>query len=229
MFKLTQIMTFGADVKEAERGQIADSLRATIGSNPHVLRSLIEPTLPGGTNSGHLICHTQFADEGAYRDAMRHPSSLAATDVLQAGYPIQTERVAYARGASHLSSPGLANGVYRVLLVRLRPAIDPEKILKFENEMREMARYITAIRNWGFSRVTEGSGLRQWDYVWEQEFVDASALTLNGAYMVHPYHFAWIDRWFDPESHDWIVDTCISNSRCAVENSILTPPSSPHT
>jgi hypothetical protein len=227
MFKLTELVTFAASIKAAERSQIADSLRATIGSNPHVLRSLIEPTLQGGVNCGDLVCHTQFANEGAYRDAMRHPSWPAARDDLQAGSPIQTERVAYAQGSSHLSNPGLANGIYRVLLVRLRPAIDPEKIQKFENEMREMAQYITAIRNWGFSRVTDGSGLRQWDYVWEQEFADASALM--GPYMVHPYHFAWIDRWFDPESHDWILDTCLCHSFCAVENSILTPPSSLHT
>ena len=39
--------------------------------------------------------------------------------------------------------------------------------------------------------------------------------------MTHPYHWAFIDCWFDLESPTRIVDRRISNSLCRIERPVL--------
>src|SRR3990172_2406861 len=79
-----------------------------------------------------------------------------------------------------------------------------------------MPDYIPAIRNWHIARVngTQGreaaaqraAGERSqsgWTHVWAQEFEKLDDLEID--YMVHTYHWAVVDRWFDPESPERIV------------------------
>ena len=68
-----------------------------------------------------------------------------------------------------------------------------------------MGLYIPTIVNWQVSRVLEASGARPWTHVWEQEYEDISGL--HGAYMLHPHHWGYIDRWYDPECTDYMIDT----------------------
>ena len=82
-----------------------------------------------------------------------------------------------------------------------------------------MPYYIPAIRNWQLSRAEEATGARRWTHVWEQEYADAGGLM--GPYMMHPYHWARIDRWFDPECPDRIVDARLCHSFCAMKASVL--------
>ena len=225
MFKLTKLVTFMPDAGETERQRITAALTDAVRGTPSVSRGLIRSTLPGGVNCGDLLWHVQFHDEQAYRAAIQRPAWRAAENALSdAGYVAHVDSIRYRQEAFDIREPKLQNGIYRALIVRLRPSVPLEKLRQFEREMREMGRYIPAIRNWGFSRVIDGSGARRWDYVWEQEFETADALM--GPYMIHPYHFSWIDRWFDPESQDWILDTQIRHSFCTFTDSMLTPPSS---
>jgi hypothetical protein len=225
MFKLTKLITLMRDAGEIERGHLTAALNGAIRATPQVVQGLIGPTQPGCVNGGDLIWHVQFHDERAYREAVLQPSWRSAENLLNVDNVAHVDSIAYARESFAIRDPGITNGIYRVLLLRLRPAMASQKVRQFEREMREMAHYIAAIRNWGFSRVIVGSGLRGWDYVWEQELIDSNALA--GSYMDHPYHFAWIDRWFDPESHDWLLDTQLCHSFCPLAGSVLTPPSSP--
>ena len=54
---------------------------------------------------------------------------------------------------------------------------------------------------------------------WEQEYADIGGLM--GPYMLHPYHWAVIDRWFDPECPDWIVNTRLCHSFAAFGAPVL--------
>jgi hypothetical protein len=116
----------------------------------------------------------------------------------------------YRNGAGSVGAPGLADGVYRALLLN---ACRPQSVAKraqFDAEMVLMPKYIPAIRNWRYSPVIEASGERPWTHVWEQEYAGIEGLM--GPYMLHPYHWAVIDRWFDPECPDWLVDTRLCHS-----------------
>jgi Stress responsive A/B Barrel Domain len=222
MFKLTKLITFSANAGERDQQHISAALADAIRGTPDVSRGLVGSTLQGGVNCGDLLWHVQFPNEQAYRNAIFHPSWRTATDLLvDAGQIANVDSITYQQDAFDVRAPKIRNAVYRALILRLRPSIPLEKLHRFEGEMREMGRYVPAIRNWGFSRVIEGTGQRPWDYVWEQEFEDTDALT--GPYMIHPYHFGWIDRWFDPESQDWILDTRLCHGFCLSAESMLTP------
>ena len=75
-----------------------------------------------------------------------------------------------------------------------------------------MTRFIPAIRAWQLSRVDEAIGDSQWTHVFEQEFGDLDGLT--GPYLMHPIHWAVVDRWFDPECPDVIIRDRLCHSFC---------------
>lgn len=167
--------------------------------------TLVQPTLPGVFDGGDLILHRHAGGEAV-------PTDPAIAHIDSAVYePIG--------GGAH--EPGLRNGVYRCLMLAVKPGTPKETVRQFESETLAMPHYIGTIRNWRLSRVTTASGARAWTHVWEQEYADIGGLL--GPYMTNPYHWARVDRWFDPECPEWIVDTRLCHSFCTFERSVLTP------
>ena len=70
----------------------------------------------------------------------------------------------------------------------------------------------TTITEWQLSRAEEASGDTAWTHVFEQRFTDEAGLT--GPYLMHPIHWAYVDRWFDPECPDVIVRDRVCHSFC---------------
>lgn len=211
MYKLTRLVTL-ADPASAPA--LADDIRA-LAAAYSVSRQLVAPTLPGSHFGGDLIAHFAF-DDAAQCAAF----DTALAPLLAVPTVVSVDGVAYQSGAGGRSDdPGLANGVYRVLLLSVDEGTDPALVERFEAETRMMPHYIPAIRNWQLSRVDTATGARRWTHVWEQEYADAAGLM--GPYMMHPYHWARIDRWFDPECPDRIVDARLCHSFCAMQASVL--------
>ncbi|MBV8239041.1 MAG: Dabb family protein [Sphingomonas sp.] len=191
MAKFTALITLqpGADREAFARG-IGDA-------------TLVQSTLPGVFDGGDLILHRHAGEDAV-------PSDPAIAHIDSAAYePI---------GGGALE-PALRNGVYRCLLLAVKPGTPEATVRQFESETLAMPHYIGAIRNWRLSRVTKASGARAWTHVWEQEYADIGGLL--GPYMTNPYHWARVDRWFDPECPEWIVDTRLCHSFCAFERSVL--------
>jgi hypothetical protein len=207
MFKLTRLVTLADPARLAP---LADELRA-LASAHAAHRTLVAPTLPGSHFGGDLLAHFAF-DSAEQRDAFG-----AALTPLLAGDAV--DGADYQGAPDGKQAPDLANGVYRVLLLSVDEGNAPETVAQFEAETRMMPHYIPAIRNWQLSRADAAVGARRWTHVWEQEYADAGGLM--GPYMMHPYHWARIDRWFDPECPDRIVDARLCHSFCALEASIL--------
>jgi hypothetical protein len=220
MVKLTQLLSFQPQLAAPRRAELIGQMAALLQA-PGVLGGLAEPTLPGTLNGGDAIWHLQFADEAAYRCLLAGTGWQALQQQLDAGTVANIERVLYAGRAQGVRAPGLAAGVYRTLLVSaLRPGARA-RWEQFARETLAMPQYIAAIRNWQLSPVLEHSGSRAWTHVWEQEYADLGAL--QGAYMLHPYHWAHVDRWFDWESPDWIIDRHMCHSFCPLARSVLAP------
>lgn len=55
--------------------------------------------------------------------------------------------------------------------------------------------------------------------MFEQEFADVEALM--GPYLMHPVHWAVVDRWFDPETTDVIIRDRVCHSFCAIPDPVL--------
>jgi hypothetical protein len=222
MFKVTKLITLQPEAGASDRQALVDALQSAVRASPQIARSMLQPTLPNVYNGGDYIWHMQFPDEAAYRACVEAVSwREAAGRSLASGPVAHVDSAAYESGAGAVPEPGIAGGVYRTLLLAMRPAMQPEKVAQFEVEMREMPRYVKSITNWGFSRVVEASGARQWTHVWEQDYRDIGGLM--GPYMMHPHHWGFIDRWYDPEMTDWIVDRHLCHTFCAFETSVFAP------
>lgn len=90
--------------------------------------------------------------------------------------------------------------VKRTLLLGVRPGTPPDVVGRFEADLMAMPAHIAAIKSWALSRV---AGDSRFTHVWEQEFADPDGL--NGDYLLHPYHWTHVDRWFDAEIPGSIV------------------------
>lgn len=165
---------------------------------------LLQPTLPGVYNGGEWLRRS----EGA-------AAELSASALL--GASVAVDGALYQDGVA--GGDWSSGGIYRTLLLSLRPGTPPDRQERFEREILAMPRYIRAIRGWRLGRVRQPEGARPWTHVWEQRYDELSGLL--GDYMLHPYHWAQVDRWFDPESPDWIVDTHLCHSFCRWEQGPL--------
>ena len=120
--------------------------------------------------------------------------------------------------------PALANGIKRTALFRLLPDVSAGAQARFERDTLEMAAQIPAILNWRLSRAItldwDFYGVAPWSYVWEQEYAALEGLTVD--YMVHPHHWAHVDRSFDPESGVQIIDTALCHAFCPLEAGVIT-------
>jgi Stress responsive A/B Barrel Domain len=195
-----------------ERDRVLASLRSGAEATQAQHR-LVEPTLPGSRNGGDALVHLRFDSRSQWLSAaedfavvLRDP---AITRINGATYP-----------GAPIGNGGGAGTVYRVLLLRVLPDTDADTLARFEAELSSMPRHIPAIRAWQLSRVDEAIGTSQWTHVFEQEFGDVDGLM--GPYLMHPFHWAVVDRWFDPECPDVIIRDRVCHSFCHRDDAILT-------
>lgn len=206
MFNVTRLL----DVDPAHRSRLASALRdAASASGAH--RVLVEPTDPGSRNGGDVLVHLRFTEELQWTE-----NNADFTGVLQDPAITRINGVSY-RGAPDRITEG--GSVYRTLLLRVDPGVEPATITRFERELRAMPHYVHTIRSWQLSPVVDAVGTSAWTHVFEQEFTDVDGLM--GPYLMHPIHWAVVDRWFDPETTDVIIRDRVCHSFCAISSPVL--------
>lgn len=184
---------------------LPETSRADLSARLQAMGGVVAPVMEGNFNGGDLAARFAFADEAAYRRARGEiDAAIGALGATQHNW------ACFQGGARGVSQPGLATGVWRGLLLCADRPQAPARQSEFEAEMVLMPKYIPAIRNWRLSRAIASGGELAWTHVWEQEYADIGGLM--GPYMLHPYHWALIDRWFDPECPDWIVNKHLCHS-----------------
>lgn len=200
MYSVTRLL----DVCEVDRDRIIGDLRALATGAPY---SIVQPTMPGSRNGGDVLIHLRFASEAQWRP-------------LEAGFEakLADSAITGINGANYSGVPVRADAtsgtVYRTLLLRVYPGTAVDTVVRFEDELRSMPRYVNTITAWQLSRVDEAVGSTSWTHVFEQGFTDVDGLV--GPYLMHPIHWAVVDRWFDPECPEVIVRDRVCHSFCAL-------------
>lgn len=188
------------DVAEPERDRVLGAVRNAAEASG-ALQSLVQPTLPGSRNGGDILAHLRFEDHKSWHDS---DFDTALTD----------SAITHINGATYsgtLQRRGDGT-VYRALLLRVPPDVPAETIAAFERELAMMPRYVPTITAWQLSRVDDAIGTSDWTHVFEQEFTNVDGLM--GPYLMHPVHWAMVDRWFDPETTDVIIRDRVCHSFC---------------
>ena len=208
MFSVTRLL----DVQSGVRDRLLADIR-TAAQRTGALRWVVEPTDSGSRNGGDVLVHLRFRDESTWRaaeaqltSALADPAITGVNGVTYEGAPIGTGRPAT---------------VYRTLLLRVQPGTSAQTLARFEAELKSMPDYVGTICAWQPSRVTEPTGSTAWTHVFEQEFTDVAGLM--GPYLMHPIHWAVVDRWFDPETTEVIVRDRVCHSFCGIDRAVLQP------
>lgn len=189
---------------------------------PGMLSHFVAPTLPNGINDGQVIWRLGFKTESDYRECLRDARWRAKIEPLVPGRgDTCLDRVSYEMGRWSSPFPNIQNGIWRALIFSLAEGTEASVRQQFEAEMLAMPRHVTTIRNWCLSRVAASSGARRWSYVWEQDFDDLQGL--QGEYMMHPIHWGSIDRWYDVEHPDHIVDGYLIHTACSSATGLISP------
>lgn len=200
MYSVTRLL----DVAACDRDRIIADVRAVAARAPYWIA---QPTMPGSRNGGDVLIHLRFASEDEWHalaaDFTAAVGDPGVTRINGANYPGHPVRTHCTRGT-----------VYRTLLLRVTPGTGGDTIARFEDELRSMPRYVNTITAWQLSRVDEAVGETRWTHVFEQAFTDADGLV--GPYLMHPIHWAVVDRWFDPECPEAIVRDRVCHSFCTL-------------
>ncbi|OCC24490.1 hypothetical protein MB02_07360 [Croceicoccus estronivorus] len=184
---MVALLTWRDEAGARERAAIVASLRESC--------ALVAPSLSGGRNGGDLIVRTTVSDAGSA------DPSFGLGDRLDAAVSCNDGAVfdMVAGEGNPLASP-----VYRAALFHALPRASADRLEAFEAETAAMPRRIAAIRGWRLGRVTQSCGRFAWSHVWEQGFDRLEGLTKD--YMMAPCHWGQVDRWFDPEHPDFVID-----------------------
>jgi hypothetical protein len=197
-------------IHTSDADRLLPDLRAFADTADH---AVVAPTLPGVRNGGDILMHLRFASGGQW--------SSVAGDL---GVILSEPSVAHVDGVEYRGIPEAADQsasgtVYRTLLLRVAPDSDEASIARFEDDLRLLPSHVPAITAWQLSRVESAIGQSPWTHVFEQEFRDLDGLM--GPYLMHPIHWAYVDRWFDPECPEVIVRDRVCHSFCAMPGSVL--------
>ena len=208
MFEVVRLIDTSDD---AGRDRLGDRLREA-ASAAGADRCLVAPTLPGSRNGGDLLLRLRFTDADEWDSAATIFDGVLADPAVR-----------HVNGATYHGTPVSTTErrgtVYRALLLRVHAGTPDNLTERFEDELRLLPRYVPAIVSWQLSRVQSAVGTSTWTHVFEQEFETLEGLT--GPYLMHPIHWAYVDRWFDPEGTDVIVRDRVCHSFCSSSERVL--------
>ena len=207
MYSVTKLLDISEDARDRLLGELRDAAAAADAQ-----RWAVQPTLPGARNGGDILLHLRFPAEDQWHCAQARFAEVLADPAVS-----RIDGANYSGEQMHCGdTPGT---VYRTLLLRVAPETEAASVARFEHELSLMPQYVSTIRAWQLSRVSEAVGTTAWTHVFEQEFSDVDGLM--GPYLMHPIHWAVVDRWFDPETTDVIVRDRVCHSFCAITAPVL--------
>ncbi len=220
MIRRIALLHVPSDLPAAERAMLEGRLGDAVNRVPGLAHAHLgrhpEGTVGGGDYTWDL----------AYPGTDVSPSwdeqqAAAGLDQLFERIVTRVDVVQFESTNVHVSEPDIRNLIKRTLFLEVSKDASRDAASRFDRVLSGMPRYIPAIRNWAYHRVDEAAsvGPRRWTHVWEQEYADLSGLRVD--YMVSPYHWGYVDGWFDAESPHRVVEPNVGHVFCPSEHSIL--------
>lgn len=204
-FETAQLRLSAEARAQADCAALEQTILARVRALPGVCRAALGRNLQGGWGAGDYTLDVQYTEAAP---GVPHLASALAglADV---------DGVAYTAIGGGRRASQLRDGVWRTLMFRVRPEAHAHQVASLEQDLLRMPEYMPGIRNWRLARV-DAPGT--WTHVWQQEF--ATVGDLLGEYLMHPFHWGRVDRWFDPEFPEWTVDA-ISHAFCPLPASLI--------
>lgn len=112
--------------------------------------------------------------------------------------------------------------VKRTNFVRVLDTAPQAEFMRWLRDVQRLADYVPAIKNWTLSRVRGFLGPVPpvaWTHCWEQEFARAEGLHQD--YMLSPYHWGFLDGYYDVEDPRCIMAPQLTHQFCEARESAL--------
>lgn len=209
MYDVVRVLHFDPSISTANRAALARQVESLANSTAPD-RHLVAETLPGVINGGDLIVRLRYSTKDRWLEVRdRFDSVLADLPT------VRLDGAEYTPGPDGRRQDYRGDGaVYRALLLRAEDA-PAEDLARFAADTLSMPRYVSSMLAWRLTEIDRSLGPTEWTHVWEQEYRDLSGLL--GEYMLHPVHWAVVDRWFDPEFPRHVVHEKICHTFCAMD------------
>jgi len=203
------------NVAAADIAALEVALRAAPQHIEGLRRVFLARNSEGSFGAGDFTWDADFIDAAARADAAHSDYQKAVLQPLLAKTIEREWRMGAQLIGGGLRAPALQNCIVRTAYFRLLPNAPEAVAAQLEAALLQMPAYMPGMTNWRLSRALDG----EWTYIWEQEY--ARLDDLLGEYMVHPFHWAYIDPWFDPEFSRQIIATQLSHAFCPAADSVL--------
>lgn len=217
MFSAVFAITFPESLDEGSKDQFVSDVRAAAAavSDVFLADKVLEPPMPGGD----FVCELGFANRAAYESAKNEATwnDLEAL-FLDSARVANREFLAYGEGPLTLQDKE-ASTCHRILFFSIREGADPAMIEKMEAHMNDMTDHVPGLRNCRFCRVEENDGTDKWSYAYECDFDEPT--TFLTKYMNTPFHFLYVDKFFEPACAEWVANVNLCTPYMAQEKPFL--------
>ncbi|MEO8694479.1 MAG: Dabb family protein [Acidimicrobiales bacterium] len=220
MYRRIALLHVDPQLSRADRASFERELGDVAGRVPGLTHAHLGRHFPNTVGGGDYTWDLAFAgpeQTPPWSDQLR----LADHSDLFERVVTRADAVQFAATNAHIAEPAISDFVKRTLFIEVERPTPPDKAREFDRVLTGMPRYIHAIRNWAYHRVDDEFtiGPRRWTHVWEQEFEELSGLRVD--YMVSPYHWGYVDPWFDPESPHRVVAPGVAHVYSPAATTIL--------
>ncbi|WP_139651882.1 Dabb family protein [Raoultibacter phocaeensis] len=217
MFSAVFMATFAEGIDSGARESFDAEVKSAAGAitDVNLAAPVLEPPMPGGD----YFCELGFRDQAAFEQAKAAESwatlyGLFENESIVAGF----EYVAYGDGTLTLQETSVSK-CHRVLIFSLLDDADPDMVAKMEANMNGMTDHVPGLKNCTFAKIAESAGSDSWAYAYECDFDEPGSFL--GKYMTTPYHFCYIDKFFEPACDEWIVNPNLCTPYVAQETPFL--------
>lgn len=220
MFSATFLITYAEGLCDSKRRRLKDRLEADARAfgDAYVLGDTVTAST---MNAGDLFFEVGFPDQDAYEAAKQTAEWADIREALADRAAVSlVDFAAYGdeQGTLKLTEPVNATG-HRVLFMHVDERATEEKLAHVMEMQPYMQDFIPGFLNSKITKTVESEGHNTWDYVFECDFADPSVY--SAAYLMHPIHITYIDRFFEPACKEFVFSPDLCTSVVETETAFL--------